>query len=185
MTFNAYLNRFRSVKCSNHAWNACDILMVLFPVLRVFWRNNIASVVVNTSWKPPGNAISETLNFKMSLDASALKKLCLWCKFQSRLLIIIGLLLKNFLTALLVKRLLTAKVLINNNTFPNDRYDTNSPLYSYRCRWGWSWPCFDTILSAFLHVGKKRKEVCVKLGQPQPRSPLLKGQDTKPTALDT
>ena len=34
---------------------------------------------------------------------------------------------------------------------------------------------FDTILSAFLHVGKKRKEVCVKLGQPQPQSPLLKG----------
>ena len=30
--------------------------------------------------------------------------------------------------------------------------------------------------SAFLHVaGKKRKEVCIKLGQPQPRSPLLKG----------
>ena len=134
--------------------------------------------------KTPGNAISETLNFKMSLDALALKKLCLWCKFQSRLLIIIGLLLKNFLTALLVKRLLTAKVLINNNTFPNDRYDTNSQLYSYRCRWGWSWPCFDTILSAFLHVGKKRKEVCVELGEPQPRSPLLKGQDTKPTALD-
>ena len=52
-------------------------------------------------WKIPlGNAISETLNFKISLDASALKNLCLWCKFQSRLLFIIGLLLKNFLTAL-------------------------------------------------------------------------------------
>ena len=37
----------------------------------------------------------------MSLDASVLKNLCLWCEFQSRLLFIISLLLKNFLTALL------------------------------------------------------------------------------------
>ena len=51
-------------------------------------------------FKTPGNAISETLNFKISLDASALKNLCLWCKFQSHLLFIIGLLLKNVLTAL-------------------------------------------------------------------------------------
>ena len=36
----------------------------------------------------------------MSLDALALRNLCLWCEFQSRLLIIINLLLKNFLTAL-------------------------------------------------------------------------------------
>ena len=49
----------------------------------------------------PGDAISETLNFKMSLDASALKNVRLWCEFQSRLLFIISLLLKNFLTALL------------------------------------------------------------------------------------
>ena len=48
----------------------------------------------------PENAISESLNFKMSLDASALKNLCLWCEFQSRLLFITSLLLKNFLTAL-------------------------------------------------------------------------------------
>ena len=46
--------------------------------------------------------ISETLNFKMSQDASALKNLCLWCKFQSCLLFIISLLLKNVLTALVV-----------------------------------------------------------------------------------
>ena len=52
--------------------------------------------------KTPRNAISETLNVKMSLDALALKNLCLWCKFQSRLLFIISLLLKNFLTALIV-----------------------------------------------------------------------------------
>ena len=50
--------------------------------------------------KIPGNAISETLNFNMFLDASALKNLCLWCEFQSRLLFIISLLLENFLTAL-------------------------------------------------------------------------------------
>ena len=34
--------------------------------------------------KTPGNAISETFNFKMSLDASALKSFCLCCEFQSR-----------------------------------------------------------------------------------------------------
>ena len=54
--------------------------------------------------KTPGNAISETLNFKMSLDASVLKNLCLWCEFQSHLLFIISLLLKNFLTARLLFR---------------------------------------------------------------------------------
>ena len=46
--------------------------------------------------KTPGNAISETLNFKMSLDASALQNWCLWCEFQSHLLFIISLLLENF-----------------------------------------------------------------------------------------
>ena len=50
--------------------------------------------------KTPGNGISETLNLKMSLDASALKDLCLWREFQSRLLFIVSLLPKNFLTAL-------------------------------------------------------------------------------------
>ena len=69
--------------------------------------------------KTPGNAISETLNFKMSLDASAVKNLCLWCEFQRHLLFIISLLLENMLTALLVKRLLNI-----NNTFSNDGYDT-------------------------------------------------------------
>ena len=55
MTLNSYLNRFRSVKRSNHvmSWsNACDVLMALFPVLQVFWRNKIASAVENTSWNP-------------------------------------------------------------------------------------------------------------------------------------
>ena len=36
----------------------------------------------------------------MSLGALALAKLNLWCEFQSHLLFIISLLLKNFLTAL-------------------------------------------------------------------------------------
>ena len=53
--------------------------------------------------KSPGNAISETLNFKMSLGASAVKNLCLWCEFQSHLRFIISLLLKTFLTALLFR----------------------------------------------------------------------------------
>ena len=56
MTLNAYLNRFRSVKRSNRAmsWNAWDISTALFPVLRVFWRNNMASAVeipVENPWK--------------------------------------------------------------------------------------------------------------------------------------
>ena len=50
--------------------------------------------------KTPGNDISDDLNFTISLDASALKNLCLWFEFKSRLLFIISLLLKNFLTAL-------------------------------------------------------------------------------------
>ena len=39
--------------------------------------------------KTPGNAISETPNFKMSLDPLALENLCLWCEFQSNLLFLI------------------------------------------------------------------------------------------------
>ena len=50
--------------------------------------------------KTPGNAISVTLYFKISLDTLALKNVCLWCEFQSRLLFIISLPLENFLTAL-------------------------------------------------------------------------------------
>ena len=103
MTLNAYLNRFRSVKRSNCAmsWNACDISMALFQVLQVFWRNNIASMVENISWKPLKMPFLRLKRLKMSLDASALKNLCLWCKFQSHLLFIISLLLENVLTALL------------------------------------------------------------------------------------
>ena len=50
--------------------------------------------------KTPGNAISETLNFKISLDALALSNLCLWFEFQSCLQFIISLLIEKFLTAL-------------------------------------------------------------------------------------
>ena len=53
--------------------------------------------------KTPGNAISETPNFKMSLDPSALENLCLWCEFQSNLLFLIQpttYLNKNFVTPL-------------------------------------------------------------------------------------
>ena len=82
--------------------------MALFPVLRVFGRSNMASAVEKYHLKTPGNGISQTLNSRMSLDASALKNLCLWCEFQSRLLFVISLLLKNFLTVL--------EIMLNQNT---------------------------------------------------------------------
>ena len=74
--------------------------MALFPVLRVFRRSNMVSTVEKYLLKTPGNGLSQTLTYRMSLDALALKNLCLWCEFQSRLLFIISLLLKTFLTAL-------------------------------------------------------------------------------------
>ena len=54
MSLNAYLNRFRSVKHSNRVMlrNGWNILMALFPVLRLLWQNNMASAVENASWKP-------------------------------------------------------------------------------------------------------------------------------------
>ena len=61
----------------------------------------MASAMEKYLLKTPGNRVSETLNSKMSLDASVLKNLCLWCEFQSRLLFVIRLPLKNFLTALI------------------------------------------------------------------------------------
>ena len=82
--------------------------MALFPVLHVFGRSNMVSVVEKYLLKTPGNDISLTLNSKLSLDASALKNLCLWCEFQSRLLFVISLLLKNFLTVL--------EIMLNQNT---------------------------------------------------------------------
>ena len=92
MTLNAYLNRFRSVKVSPWPCSQC---------CEYSDENNIASVVENTSWKPLEMPFLRLKRLKMSLDASALKNLGLWCKFQSHLLFIISLLLENFLTALL------------------------------------------------------------------------------------
>ena len=55
-------------------------------------------------WKiPPENPWKchfQDLIFKMSLDASVLKNLCLWSEFQSHLLFIISMVPKNCLTAL-------------------------------------------------------------------------------------
>ena len=85
------------MKHANHAmlWNAWDISMAnLFPVLCVFWWNNMASTVENTSWKPL------EMPFQNTPSTSALKNLCLYCEFESHLLFIISLLLKKFLTAL-------------------------------------------------------------------------------------
>ena len=49
-------------------WNACDISTALFPVLCVFWWNNIIGIHGGKYLlKTPGNAISETLNFKIPL----------------------------------------------------------------------------------------------------------------------
>ena len=89
------------MKRSNRAmsWNALDILTALFPILGVFWQKIWCprwKIPLENPWKRD----FETLNFKMSLDASALRNLCLWCEFQSCLLFIISLLLENFLTAL-------------------------------------------------------------------------------------
>ena len=89
----------------------------LHDVVECLWRFdgirfpvNIASILREQhsirSWKyllkTPGNAISETLNFKMSLDALALKKLCFWFKFQSAYYSIWACYLKTFLTALVI-----------------------------------------------------------------------------------
>ena len=108
MILNAYLNRFRSVKRSNRAmlWNAWDILTALFPVLRVFQLNN-GFLVENTSWKPLETWFPrlEFQNVATRLLLSP-KELPLVRPFQSHLLFIISLLLKNFLTALIHQRVI-------------------------------------------------------------------------------
>ena len=88
-TERIYFNGVRSVKRLNCA---------------VWWKGTTAlfpDYSDETTWLPqwkylletPVNAISKTSKFQ---NAS----LCLWCKFQTHLLFIISLLLKNFLTAL-------------------------------------------------------------------------------------
>ena len=81
LTLNAYLNWFKSVKRSNNAPGT----------FRQSFRRHCSQSCAysdETTWHPrwwriplllktPENAIFETLNFKMSLDATALKNLCL------------------------------------------------------------------------------------------------------------
>ena len=178
------MNKIVKHPCSHFEWHWTHIPCV--ECLRYFDGivPSVASILMKQHsicggkylLKTPGNAISETLNFKTSPDASALKNFTFGASSKAAYYSLSGCYLKTLLQPCLLKDRWRLKVFINNNTFSNDRCDTNSPLYSYRWKWGgWSWSCFDTILSAFLHVDKKRKEVCVKLGQPQPRSPFLKG----------
>ena len=87
------LKPFDVVECLGH-FNG--IIPSLAGILKNQHGVRIGKFLLNT----PGNAISETLNFKMSLDSSTLKNLFLWCEFQIRLPFIISLRLKNFLTAL-------------------------------------------------------------------------------------
>ena len=106
MALNAYLNRFRSVKRCE-MFEPCNVVECLghfegiVPSLVCILTKQHGVHGGKYLLKTPGNTISETLNFKMSLDALALKNLYLWCEFQSRLIFIISLLLKNILTALL------------------------------------------------------------------------------------
>ena len=78
------LEPYDVVECLGH-FNS--IIPSLAGILKNQHGVHIGKFLLNT----PGNAISKTLNFKMSLDASALKKLFLWCEFQIRLPFIISL----------------------------------------------------------------------------------------------
>ena len=105
MTLNAYfINRFRPEKCQLQHSKLCDVVECLGHFDRIV--PSLACMLTKQhdirSGKYLLKTISETLNFKKSLDGSALKNLCLWCEFQSCLLFIISLLLKNVLTALVV-----------------------------------------------------------------------------------
>ena len=81
------------------SWNTWDISMAV-PSLACILMKQHGVYSGKYLLKTPGNAISKTLNFKMSLDALALKNLCLWCEFQCLLQFIVSLLLKSLLTAL-------------------------------------------------------------------------------------
>ena len=72
MTLYAYLSRFRSVKHSNRAMllNAWEISMAIVPSLACILTKQHAIRGGKYLLKTPGTTISETLNFKMSLDAS-------------------------------------------------------------------------------------------------------------------
>lgn len=78
-----------------NAWDGTDISTALFPVSCAYSDKTTWRLRWKIPLETPGNAISLTLLFKTSLDASVLKSLCLWRKFQSCLLFIINLLLKK------------------------------------------------------------------------------------------
>ena len=109
MTLNTYfINRFRSVKCQLQRSKPCDVVECLGHSEHIVpsLADSLACMLMKQHGIRSGKCllktISETLNFKMALDASALKNLFLWCEFQSCVLFIISLLLKNVLTALVV-----------------------------------------------------------------------------------
>ena len=96
----ATLYRFRSVKRSNRSNLEClGHFNGIVPSLACILTKQHGVCGGKYLLKTPGNAIPKTLNFKMFLDASAFKNLCLWCEFLSCLLFIISVLLKNVLTA--------------------------------------------------------------------------------------
>ena len=89
-----YLSRFRSVKRSNCAIRLGHFDGIVPSLLFILTKQ----IPCENPWKRH----FQDSNFQNVpiIDGSALKHLCLWCKFQSHLLFIISLLLKNFLTAL-------------------------------------------------------------------------------------
>ena len=84
-------------------WNFRTVWYLGMP--GTFWLHCSQSCVYpdKTTWrlqwetplKNPWRRHYRDSDFKMSADALALKSLCLWCEFQSHLLFIISLLLKN------------------------------------------------------------------------------------------
>ena len=84
-------------------WNFRTVWYLGMP--GTFWLPCSQSCVYSdkTTWhlqwetplKNPWRRHYRDSDFKMSADALALKSLCLWCEFQSHLLFIISLLLKN------------------------------------------------------------------------------------------
>ena len=84
-------------------WNVRTVWYLGMP--GTFWLHCSQSCVYSdkTTWrlqwetplKNPWRRHYRDSDFKMSADALALKSLCLWCEFQSHLLFIISLLLKN------------------------------------------------------------------------------------------
>ena len=91
-TLNAYLNRLRSRSRSVERWGHFDSIV---PSLVYILTKQHGVCGGKHYLKTPFNAIFETLNFEMSLDALALKNLFLSCEFQIHPLFIISPLLDN------------------------------------------------------------------------------------------